>query len=165
MVGGEFWCRNNPLTSLDGIGEVGDMIYSDLDTNESRLFENISIDLEDSDNLKFATPMSKKKLTIEKNTKYFKNGKALNSVITIKTGAISHNYQVYVTGSPFNIESIQPDKNNNVKITYFTGKKLGQTWETKSVSRSLSALSEYLPELISGKNVNPMFIPFKLIRV
>ena len=164
-VGADFYCKNNQLTSLDGIGEVKGEIITDFKNNESKLFENISIDLDDSNGLKFATPLSKRKLTIEKNTRYIKNGKALNSIITIKTDTTSHNYQVYVTGRPFNIESIQPDKNNMVKITYYTGKKSGQNWETKSITKSLSALSDYLPELISGKNINPMFIPFKLVRV
>jgi hypothetical protein len=131
--------------------------------------ENVSIDLDmDSENLKFASIGSKNKLNIKKNEQYIKNGRPLNSVLTVTAYGKPYNYQVYVTGKPFNIKSIEPISGNNVKITYYTGgtAKTGKKeYLTKSTIKSLDIVKDYLPALIKGEDINPMLIPFKLIRV
>lgn len=131
--------------------------------------ENLSIDLESVDSeLRFASNASKKTMNIKKNENYLKKGKPLNSVVTVTAYGKPYNYQVYVMGNPLNIKSIEPSSNNNVKITYYTGemsKSDPKKYETKTAVKSLDLLKDYLPDLIKGNNINPTFIPFKLVRV
>jgi len=133
------------------------------------IVENVSIDLDtDSDNLKFASISSKNKLNIKKNEQYIKNGRPLNSILTVTAYGKPYNYQIYVMGKPFNIKSIDPISGNSVKITYYTGGKTTSgknEYLTKSTIKSVDIVKDYLPALIKGEDINPLLVPFKLIRV
>ena len=131
--------------------------------------ENLSIDLESiGSDLRFANSRSKNTMNIKKNTNYPKNGRPINSVVTVTARGEEYNYQIYIWGKPFNLKSIEPTANNSVKIIYYTGKMSSvdpKKYETETVVKSLDILKEYVDDLKKGLNINPRLIPFKLIRV
>jgi hypothetical protein len=131
--------------------------------------ENLSIDLESmGSDLRFANTASKNTMNIKKNTNYLKNGRAINSVVTVTTQGKQYNYQVYIMGKPFNLKSLEPTANDSVKITYYTGemaKSNSKKYETKTVVKSLDMLKDYVDDLKKGVNIDPLLVPFKLIRV
>ena len=136
--------------------------------NENQLItESLSIEVGiDTDELKFATPNSKKTLNISKNTKYTKNK---NSVISVTNNkGVINDYLVYLLGKPFNINFIKPSNNNEILISYFTGERdeLTKKAKTKNKLIKLNKLKDYVPDLLNGeKEISSFFDPVKLIKV
>jgi hypothetical protein len=136
--------------------------------NENQLItESLSIEVGlDNNEIKFATPNSKKILNISKNTKYSKNKHSVVSVTNNK--GVKNDYLIYLFGKPFNIDSIKPNNTNQILVSYYTGDRdeLTNKAITKTKLIDLVKLKDYVPDLLNGEKViSSFFDPVKLIKV